>query len=238
MDDELTGIVSRAAAPLDVRSAQDTLSDARGLDAAGVRTARDLLEVGPDRPADGRLRVLAYWLLGRCGLAGAQDTLVRGLEDPDSAARREAVAALGGMPLTDATPVIRRLEQLLSADPDVGVRVAAALALGPHAESAAGTLILALRDFAQPPSVRGAAAEALAQHRGDVPRPALLDALRDDEPEVRGWAAFAVGERGDREALPRLDELAATDQAPVPGLGTVADEAREAAAAIRSQANG
>jgi HEAT repeat protein len=65
----------------------------------------------------------------------------------------------------------------------------------------------------------------------------LREALSDAEPAVRGWAAFAAGERGDREALPKLDELARNDRAMVPGLGTVADEARDAAEAIRAGAD-
>jgi HEAT repeat protein len=237
MDDDLTELVRTALAPLDPASQADAEADVAGLDAAGVNTVEDLLRVGPAEPADPGVRQLAYWLLGRSGQAEAMAALDRGLDDPDPRARREAVAAAGPLLAGPADePIVRRLEQLLAADPDVNVRVAAALALSGRA-SAVGPLLLAMRDFAQPPTVRGAAAEALAHHPDDTPAPALREALSDAEPAVRGWAAFAAGERGDREALPKLDELARNDRAMVPGLGTVAEEARDAAEAIRAGAD-
>jgi HEAT repeat protein len=85
------------------------------------------------------------------------------------------------------------------------------------------------------PTVRGHAAEALAQfvdRQADIV-PYLIRALDDSHPEVRFWAAFALGQQGDEQALPALRRLAETDTATLPGWWSVRREAADAIAHIK-----
>jgi HEAT repeat protein len=117
------------------------------------------------------------------------------------------------------------------------------------------TFDAALRDLAQgSPKARTAAAQAL----GDVEDPtekrravdALLRALDDDRPEVRGEACASLGELGDAGALPQLvrrldDGVAAVRQSAAIALGSLghpdgfaplADALRDGPADLRFQA--
>ncbi len=58
--------------------------------------------------------------------------------------------------------------------------------------------------------------------------PHLIQALRDESPEVRYDAAFAFTWLRDRQALPELERVAAEDAAEVPGLGPVREVVVEA----------
>jgi HEAT repeat protein len=95
-------------------------------------------------------------------------------------------------------------------------------------------LLAILSDPHDDPAVRGHAAEALArfvdQRAAIVPR--LIRALDDGQPEVRFWAAFALGQQADEQALPALRRLAETDTAALPGWWSVRQEAADAIAAI------
>lgn len=76
-------------------------------------------------------------------------------------------------------------------------------------------------------AVRAAAAQSLARSRD--PRP-LLAASGDEAPTVREAVAFALGEVGDRRAVPWLAEAAAADaddatrEAAVAALGAIGDD--------------
>jgi len=105
-----------------------------------------------------------------------------------------------------------------------------------------GALLAALTDATEEPTVRGQAAEALAWYylmRGRCPAVAPLVATLDDSsPEVRFWAAYALGIIGARDALPALERLAVTDHA-TPlwsgSVGTVGEEAVSAITAIHAR---
>ena len=76
--------------------------------------------------------------------------------------------------------------------------------------------------------VRGEAAEALAHCHRKESHDVLLAGLLDPSKEVRFWCAFALGEMGNRQAIPTLKRIVATDKRIVKGWYSVAKEAADA----------
>lgn len=85
----------------------------------------------------------------------------------------------------------------------------------------------ALRDLSDPAAVaRVRAADALGRTSAHDPRrqqigASLRQALDDASPDVRHAAALALGELGDREAVPRLAQMVAGDPEPMPRQGAI-----------------
>jgi HEAT repeat protein len=149
--------------------------------------------------------------------------------DEAATARAAAAAALGLR--TDLDGAARAgLVQLVTADPDPGVRATALAAVVRAARVAA------------PPAWRAAAADddATVRRRAAETAPALGDALtlddlvallHDTEAWVAEAAAFALGERGDRDAVPALAPAATEHDDPlvresaVAALGAIGDPA-------------
>ena len=153
--------------------------------------------------------------------------LVRDLVDGDDARRWEAAKELSDA--SDARTV-RTVQRILQSDGDEGPRAAAAYVLGFSGETeAAHPLARTLADRDEPVLVRAYAAEALGhllQHEtvlADV-RTAILGGLRDAEPEVRFWCAFAAGVLGLQESRLHLERLGA-DHETIDGWWSVAEEA-------------
>jgi HEAT repeat protein len=154
--------------------------------------------------------------------------LLRALRGGSERARWEAAKELSSF---DDEFTRRKLERLLASRARDNARVAAAYVLGflGHAE-AADALAARLADPAESAEVRGYAAEALGHLLQGVPvlaeiRTVITAGLRDPEPRVRFWCAFAAGVLGLLEARPQLSRLAAADDAPVPGWWSVGEEA-------------
>jgi HEAT repeat protein len=110
-------------------------------------------------------------------------------------------------------------------------------------ERATDSLIEVLVNRQEDANVRAQAAEALGiifqladQRRRGFKRTAvaLTKVLTDSAPEVRFWAAYALGVMRWRGALPELEQLAATDNAMCSGWWLVRDEASDAIALIRT----
>lgn len=78
-----------------------------------------------------------------------------------------------------------------------------------------------LRDTSGPSGVRGAAAEGLQYLLADQDLGVLREALLDQDPEARFYAAFSLGRRGTEDDIPLLDNLA-SDGAAILHWGTVA----------------
>lgn len=146
----------------------------------------------------------------------------------------------------DSPHTVAPLIAVLQQDGYPHQREAAAYALGwltlvgERAHAACSALVAALNTSAEAPPIRAQAAESLAYRFGDRfctdehVRPdatAALSALRmalgDASPELRFWAAFALGQLRDAEALPALHALTA-DPTVVPGWWTVGEEAADA----------
>jgi HEAT repeat protein len=96
------------------------------------------------------------------------------------------------------------------------------------------TLLDVLGDVSRPESIRGRAAEAVAEqleflHTDPTRHPAetrLIEMLTDASAVVRFWSAFALGTLRSTAALPHLRALAG-DNTAVPGWWTVGEEAAD-----------
>jgi HEAT repeat protein len=139
-------------------------------------------------------------------------------------------AAARELSQVDDTRTLRRVERLLEGDGDDEGRAAAAYVLGLNrASDASGVLARRLADPGESPKVRAYAAEALGHLLQGGPvladaRATIVSSLRDPEPEVRFWCAFAVGALDLQESRPRLEQLR-DDEAEVEGWWTVGEEA-------------
>ena len=147
--------------------------------------------------ADPRCRAGAAEALGLMGGEAAAQALVGHLADPEPHVRAAVAAALGRV--GDPTKTSALLPLLTDNDPVV-VR-AAAHALGCIGDSvAAAPLAQALSRPDQPLLVRRALAAAIAQAPHPDAQPALLQTLSDPDPQVRGYAAEALGHVGNEAA--------------------------------------
>jgi HEAT repeat protein len=125
----------------------------------------------------------------------------------------------------------RRLERLLESRRSDGARAAAAYVLGFLGDAAAAEALAArVADVDESAEVRAYAAEALGHLLQGTPvlagiRTVIAAGLRDPEPSVRFWCAFAAGVLGLLEARPQLTRMAGADDAGVEGWWTVGEEA-------------
>ncbi|HYX89244.1 MAG TPA: HEAT repeat domain-containing protein [Gaiellaceae bacterium] len=154
--------------------------------------------------------------------------LLRALGGRDERARWEAAKELSAF---NDEVTRRRLERLLGGRRSERARAAAAYVLGFLGDAeAANALAARLADQDESTEVRAYAAEALGHLLQGAPvlaeiRTAIAAGLRDPEPGVRFWCAFAAGVLGLREARPQLTRMAGADDAGVEGWWTVGEEA-------------
>jgi HEAT repeat protein len=170
--------------------------------------------------------------MGYQGGEAASVILCKRLPDPDVRVRLAVAQGLGD--LADPTAVPCLLPFL--ADEDADVRRAVAGALGRIGNPAAAKpLTDALSQSNQPVLVRRAVAAALVHTAHPEAQPALVAVLspgpgRDSDPQVRGYAADALGQIGDERAYAALSAASADE-----GLllkGTVGSRARQALASL------
>lgn len=197
--------------------------DVERLAALGVSSVADMQQTCTDPAAPADARAIVCWGLGRLGDAGALDTLVAALGDPDPAVRWEAARALGEL---DDRRAVEPLAAALAGDAGAGVRATAAGALGLIGDRGALAALAAGLAPGEPEQVRAACAEAFGDLWDPEAEPALITALDDPSPSVRHAAANALCQSGSPRALPKLREIAACDHGTVPQAGSV----REAAA--------
>lgn len=172
-------------------------------------------------------RAAAAEALGRLSGEAATQALRPCLQDADARVRLAAAAALGQI----ADPTIETDLLLLLNDPDPDVVRATAAALGRLGRaSAAAPLAQALARPAQPLLVRRALAAALARVPHPDAQPQLLAALADPDPQVRGYAAKALGHVGNEAVHAPLAALRADKQRLI--RGTVSDHAARALALL------
>lgn len=170
------------------------------------------------------LRLDICWLLPRLNIAGAADVLKQLLSDPSDEMRTEAAASLG-LVLKDGDLGV--LHDSLAHDPNRLVRAAALHSLGIiSSPESADAIIGILEDETEDEELRAEAAEALAHVRIEGVVNVLMHALQDNSSAVRYSAAYALGEQGDKRALPVLREVALHDHATTE-WGTVASRAAE-----------
>ncbi len=139
--------------------------------------------------------------------ARAVPALVRALDDPRPETRAEAAISLGELDMESAVePLVARLK-----DPVPLVRQSSAIALGRLGfRSAFEPLVDTLRNGQ--PDVRFQAATSLAEIDMERAFEPLIAALPDEEDgEVLGAIALALGAIGNRDAREHLDRLLARD---------------------------
>jgi HEAT repeat protein len=173
--------------------------------------------------ADPLRRAGAAEALGCLGGEAASVALRQALPDADPGVRRAVVEALGACGDPGAAPAL--LPALQDADGDV--RRAAATALGrignPGMARALANMLAAPDS---PLLLRRALAGALAHIPHPEVQPALLSALADADPQVRAYAAQALGQVGDEDACGPLAVLR-SDSSPTL-RGTVGEQAARA----------
>jgi HEAT repeat protein len=141
----------------------------------------------------------------------------------------EAAKALARMNLLQVTELL--YPSLMSDDDERAAAVAWTLGRLGDA-SASEPLRRLLRSSRATPDARAHAAEALGALASRDSLPDLAAALDDPIPEVRYWAVYALGAIGDPSVLPLLERLATSDR-DVVALGSIAQEAAQAAESIR-----
>lgn len=188
-------------------------------------------------------RGTAIWALQHFGKGKAVPPLLRPLKDPDPARR---AAAITGLELVGGVRALRASLRAMRDDPDAMVRERAAHGPGFMYEEgvlelAFAPLLTVLLDECEVPAVRAQAAESLGDRLEFLDRrtrrfrqalSALLAALDHSAPELRFWAAFALGKLRSRQALAKLQHLATTEMASCPGWWAVRDEASDAVECI------
>src|SRR5262249_17848867 len=122
------------------------------------------------------------------------------LRTADPEGRREAAISLSHFKNNAATSAL--IAAL--ADSSLLVRAAAATSLGDIGDSSAVGALASRLASDKEDFVRKAAAYALGQLSGSESTKALVAALKDREPEVRGAAAVSLGEHADATTVPPL----------------------------------
>jgi HEAT repeat protein len=161
------------------------------------------------------------------GLAtpGAVGSVLPLADDPDVKVRRAAIESLGR--LGDPSVAARLVGHASEEDPEI--RAAAVAALGRlGGDEARGCAMAALRDPIAAVRVAGVAA---AETLGSAAVPPLLEALRDEDHDVRLQAASTLGRLRDDRALEALlaaltDESASVRTEAARALGLLGDRAR------------
>jgi HEAT repeat protein len=209
--------------------------DVQALLDRGVTSEGDLRDVATDGDAPTLLREIALWALARLPVAGARATLAAALADPDDRIRASAARSLA---LIGDSEEVDALVDALEHDDASDVREASAHALGLIGDSRAVSAVSrTLVDDREEPAVRGMAAEALGDLGERSAVKPLVSALSDPAVEVRFWSAFALGRLGDPAASPALRRLAESDDAELPGHGSIREEAEAAAATIAQRSS-
>jgi HEAT repeat protein len=195
---------------------------------ARAPSIRDVHALAADRTTESSLRAQAIRAIGIVSKRTAKPLLLSiiGENVTDEVILWECGKALVQAGVTGpAVPLLLGMLQ----DGSVEQRRMAAWTLGMGSVSTAARTALehTLSLPTEHADVRAQAAEGLGTLTRKASVGVLLDALTDSESKVRFWAAYALGEIGDRRALSALQTLT-TDRAKVDGFGTVGSEARSA----------
>ena len=196
----------------------------------GVHSIGSLQAVLENEKLKPEYRSIACWMLGRIGNKRALEPLLRVFLSGAAGFTWDAATSIG---ILNGGRAVQPLVRCLRHASEVDKRAAAAYALRCLADKRAlKALLESLSDQSEHPKVRGEAAEALASLRDRSAVSPLLFALDDASTEVRFWSAFALGQLGDRRALPKLRRLAEQDKSVLKGWWSVRREARDAISII------
>lgn len=161
----------------------------RALGGIESRQAVDPLIALLDDP-EVEIREMAIWALGQIDDPRAAPAIARKLSDSSVAVRRRAASALGSLEPETAPPPL--IEALRDSDPTVVGQ--AIVALGRIEDPAA---VPGLAELYRDPATNAESRRAVIRALGRIDDPAsyrvLVEALEDDDPEIRKYAARALG---------------------------------------------
>jgi HEAT repeat protein len=205
-------------------------SIATNLLSVGVTSFDGLIGVVQDASIDAATRTLAAGALGLGAKLWDKDeainALTSALEDQSIGVR---IAVCNSLGIIGDDRAVEPLLQVLDHDSESSVKIAAIQALRTLGdERARRPLIRVLEDKDIEGAIRGVAAEALVRFADTESFLALVKALNDESVEVRYDASFALGEMGNKEAIPYLRDLADSDDAVFEPYGSVHQEALDA----------
>jgi HEAT repeat protein len=168
-----------------------------------------LLELLKDPSPD--IRRTAALSLGKIGHSAGTEGLIQTLSDSDPLVREYSAWSLGQIGEEVNTDAALALVSALG-DPHPAVKHSAAKALGQ----------IGVREPIVPLLLEGLAVGAIESRRAVVDAlmhleekssyPALITALKDPDPKVRQGTIAALGELGDRQALPSLRKILLVDE--------------------------
>jgi len=185
-------------------------TDWRALARADGLTRRGLKHLVFDGRWPGELRAVACWLYAGVEGRRAEPMLRRVMADIDPRVSQAAVQGLANVGGGESIPP---LLGLLTRGRDNDVRGSVVYALGKLcARRAVPILIEILMDVTETPAVRGFAAESLGSIGDRGACSSLVECLDDSVVEVQWWAAFALGELGCDDALPKLQMIAQANE--------------------------
>jgi len=207
-------------------------ADAETIERAGITSVEQLVDAVSDTDQELTIRAIACHLVALVNERSAAPALAHILADGAADLTWVAAKALITLHADDVAPTMVRV-----------------LAHGPASRQSAAAYVLgwlrvattapALRAAALDPDldadVRGHAAEALGVMAARDAVPALITLLSDASPEVRYWAACALGQIGDPASVPALERMAGTDVAVIPHGLSLKEEALDALATIRER---
>jgi HEAT repeat protein len=204
------------------------------LDGRNVQDEPALISLAADASIANETRARVCWILGRAGIRAAIETLLGVASDNAADLRAAAIHVLGKLEGQRALTVLPTAAQT---DPEPEVRYEAVYSLQNFdGKRSADVLLSVFNNHNELPSVRGQAAESLANlgYSRSTKRavPALRQALAEPSAEIRFWSAYALGYLGTAEVFEDLERLF-DDSAVVEPFGSVGDEARTAIETIR-----
>ncbi len=180
-----------------------------------------------------RVKDIICWVFAKMRVKRASRPLARFLEKGNAKSAMVAATALSDL---DNRDVIQSLIRIVKRSPEEKRRVAAAYALSfMHAPRAPRVLLNIFRDESNSVQLRSQAAEGLGNHWYRTAFPDLIKGLKDRNASIRFWSIFALGQIGDRRALPYLKRIAKTDKAKVPGWWSIRKEARDMIRSIENR---
>lgn len=212
------------------------------LEQLGTTQPRDVVELV--QAPDDAVAQKACWLLGQFRNKRYSQALLHALYSNRSTLWMPSAGALSH--LDSKRPTRHLIALLLDPQRASEQRYAAGYALAftncaLRDPRVTDTFVTVVQDQHVPSNVRGVVAEGLGnifggcfggpgdqESRYDETGQVLIGLLHDPAPEVRFWAAFAVGSLRYRPALPALEQLARTDTAWFGGWWTVGEEASDA----------
>lgn len=201
------------------------------LESQGIGTVSQLLGVIADQSAAPEMRARAAGLAADLGIADAVPTLVNALgTETDGRLVWSAANALVRLRARESGAAL-----VVIADKGSRERQTAVLwTLGALRATVAIPLLRRIAvDEQADIDVRAHALEALGAVGASEAANDLLAVLSSPSPELRFWACYSLGQVGDAESIPQLEQLARVDLGVSAAGRAIGNEARDAVESIR-----